>query len=161
MNHPDSQDREKRRNSMKSVKRLAAVGIFCALACGVLHAQSVYLTATVPFDFNVGQSLLPAGEYEIYGHGPVVTVRRSHNGKASVFAMTIGASGGDPNRDGWLEFHCYGDAYFLASVWNPFSGDGRELPQTRHEKEVAKRLGAPVDTTVIASQKAPNKPATP
>jgi hypothetical protein len=35
------------------------------------------------------------------------------------------------------------------------------LPPTRHEKEAAKRLGASVDTTVIATKKAADKPVTP
>jgi len=30
---------------------------------------------------------------------------RSNDGKSSVFVMTIGASGADPNRGGRLDFH--------------------------------------------------------
>jgi hypothetical protein len=53
-----------------------------------------------------------------------------------------------------LEFNRYGNAYFLAAVWNSITQDGRELPQTAREKELAKRGDVPAKAAVtLASRK--------
>jgi hypothetical protein len=45
------------------MKRLHfALGLFAVLAALGLHAQSTLLLANIPFDFQVGNSLMPAGE---------------------------------------------------------------------------------------------------
>lgn len=143
---------QKRSNTMKSMKQLAAIAIFGALTCAGLRAQTVDLRATIPFDFNIGQTSMPAGDYEIQGHGMVVLVRRVDTGKpANAFVVTIGAE--SANRDGTprLSFHHYGDEYFLSAIWDP-SG-GRLVRQTGRELEMAKRAGAAVEATVIATNK--------
>jgi hypothetical protein len=138
---------------MKSLKQLAAIAIFGALTCAGLQAQTVDMRATIPFDFNIGQTSMPAGDYEIHGHGTMVLLRRVDAGKpANAFVATTG--GESANRDGTprLTFHHYGGEYFLSAIWDPSSG-GRLVPQTGHELEVAKRAGAAMEATVIATSK--------
>jgi hypothetical protein len=38
-----------------------------------------------------------------------------------------------------LVFHRYGNTYFLAEVWGP-GNDGRQLPTTSQEREMAARI---------------------
>jgi hypothetical protein len=40
-----------------------------------------------------------------------------------------------------LIFHRYGDRYFLYRIWVAGEDRGRELPQTRLEKELASNMG--------------------
>jgi hypothetical protein len=114
---------------------LCTTGLFAVLACA-LNAQTTTGLATIPFDFQVGKSHLPAGKYVIQESGPVLTVR-DLNGKNGVSHLTAPASGKPTSRNPHLEFHRYGDVYFLASVWNPSSLGGHTLPKSKQEKELA------------------------
>jgi hypothetical protein len=141
---------------MTSIKQLAAITIFFgAFACTGLHAQTVDLGATIPFDFIAGQAVMPAGDYTIHGQSILYLVRRLDAGlPAGAYVTTVGASGTEENGSPRLEFHRYGNEYFLAAIWNAAaSGEGRAVPQTVHEKEMAKRLGAGIEATVIASKR--------
>ena len=48
------------------MKRLIlATGLFAAIACSGLQAQTMNMRASIPFDFRVGTAVLPSGEYLI------------------------------------------------------------------------------------------------
>jgi hypothetical protein len=73
--------------------------------------------ATIPFDFTVGQRLMPAGTYVIAHIGPSVVSVRGWKGKELVSAITLLTATSDvrknPNK---LIFHKYGDQYFLSEI---------------------------------------------
>jgi hypothetical protein len=120
----------------KLMKRLLfTTGLFAVLACA-LNAQTTTGRATIPFDFQIGKSHLPAGKYVIQESGCLLTVR-DVNGTSAVNHLTRPASGAPLSRDPHLEFHRYGDVYFLAGVWNSSSRDGHALPKSKQEKELA------------------------
>jgi hypothetical protein len=132
---------------MKSLKQLVVAAIFAVVACTGLLAQNVDMRATVPFDFQAGDRLMPAGEYVIHERGPWVIFNHV-DGKAASALLTFGASGRGPAQNARLEFNRYGSAYFLTAVWNSFTQDGRQVPQTAREKELAKRGEGPVPAQV-------------
>jgi len=139
---------------MNSLKQLAVLTILAAVASTGLYAQSLDLRATIPFDFRAGNTLMPAGEYQIHEQGPWIILRSSDGGKQVTTVISNATTGANPHRDARLEFNRYGNAYFLTTVWSPFSGDGRQVPQTAREKELAKRLSAPAQAaSVLASNK--------
>jgi hypothetical protein len=137
---------------MKSLKQLVVLAIFSALACAGLQAQSVDMRAIIPFDFRAGNTLMPAGEYEIHGQGPWIIVRLADGGRPSVGVMTNSVVAADPRREARLEFNRYGNAYFLSAIWSPFSGDGRQLPASSQEKQLAKRGVAPAGNSVVLAR---------
>jgi hypothetical protein len=138
---------------MKSLKQFAGITLFGALACAGLQAQTMDLTATIPFGFTVGRTSMPAGDYTIHGDGAMVAFRQvDARTPANVYAMTIGGPGIASNESPRLEFHRYGNQYFLASVKSSWSA-GRELLQTKPEKELAKRVGSSVEASVLAVRK--------
>ena len=47
-------------------------------------------------------------------------------------------SGRSAGENGRLIFHCYHDRCFLAEVWSPTQDNGRELPTSRTEANLAK-----------------------
>jgi hypothetical protein len=134
---------------MKSLKHLGVVAIFAALACSGLHAQSVNLRATIPFDFHAGKTLLPAGEYLIHGDGPVVWLGAGDNSKPAFALMTITAAAGlDSHQPARVEFNRYGDEFFLRTLWNPSTAGGRQLIPTPREKELVAQGHVPARTAV-------------
>ncbi len=129
---------------MKSLKQFVVVTILAALACTALHAQSVDLRATIPFDFHAGARLLPAGEYVVQEQGAVVILKSAgHGGPASIF-LTNGVTSRMQPRSARLEFDRYGAEYFLTAVWSPFSANGRVVPKTNRQKEFARRVDIPL-----------------
>ncbi len=130
---------------MKRINLL--VSLFAALGCLALEAQTTILTANIPFNFQVGKDEMPAGAYRIdYTHG-LLSVRRP-DGDKCVFVLTVPKSRDKAPETGILEFHRYGDTYFLSGVWTPGSADGAGLVKTSREKELASRLGSPQPAAV-------------
>jgi hypothetical protein len=133
---------------MNSFKHWTVTAIFAALACTGLHAQTTDMWAAVPFDFHAGDKLIPAGEYVIHQQGSVVWLREANNGRPALAFVTVGTQGRGPARQARLDFDCYGSDYFLTTIWNSFSQDGRQVLPSSREKELAKRREAPVPATI-------------
>src|ERR1700745_2833303 len=123
---------------MKSHKQLAAVTIFAALACTGLRAQTVDLWATIPFDFNAGDKLMPAGKYLIQEKGYLSIFHGVDNGSPNVILMTATGER-STSREARLDFHRYGNRYFLTTIWDSQTPDGRRVRPTAQEKELATR----------------------
>jgi hypothetical protein len=134
---------------MKHLKQLVVLAAFAVLACTGLHAQNIDMRAAIPFDFHAGDKLMPAGEYVIHEQGPWVIFNRA-DGKAAGALLTIATGGRGPAhaQDARVEFNRYGDEYFLSSVWNSFTTDGRQAPPSTRQKELAKRGNGPVPAAV-------------
>ena len=132
---------------MKSLQRFAAVAIFAALTCAGLRAQPVDLRATIPFEFMVGHTLMPGGDYQVRTQGNGLVVRLIDSSR-SVSVMTI-SGGVESKGQPRLEFHRYGFEYFLTAIRDPYSEVVREVPQTQREVGLA-RLSSPIQATIIA-----------
>jgi hypothetical protein len=128
-----------------------AIALVTFLACSILHtAESADLTATVPFDFWLGQSVMPAGEYRIIQRpNGMVTVREGGRRYAARTFFTNPVNRHEKPMASSLEFNRYGDTYFLSKIWAPNSHDGRTFPTSRHEKELASRA-SPAKTAAVA-----------
>ena len=118
------------------MQRLIA-GMFLALVCASLYAQTMNLRATIPFAFRAGEKAMPAGEYTIrHSAGSLIL----HNeGGPSVILLTNAASRGNAPNDARLNFNRYGERYFLSSVWSQGTTAGREVMKGRAEKELARQ----------------------
>jgi hypothetical protein len=109
--------------------------------------------ATIPFDFTVGQVLLPAGTYVITHVTPGLISVRGWKGKELVGAMTLITPVDGVRRNAHqLIFHRYGDQYFLSE----FRGDPGEfagrIDASKVEQRVQRQQAAAAnqDNTVIA-----------
>jgi hypothetical protein len=119
------------------MQRLIA-GLFLALVCASLHAQTMDMRATIPFAFRAGETAMPAGDYTIR-HSASVLVLHKEGGGPSVLLLTNAASRPNPPADSQLTFGRYGERYFLSSVWSQGSAAGCEIPKSRAEKELARQ----------------------
>lgn len=109
------------------------------------------VTASVPFEFRMAGSVMPAGDYSIRTIAPGV-IRVSCESCGAVAAL-VHVNAAERGRDvpGQLVFHAYANRYFLANVWAPGQARGVALQQTKLEKELA--ANAPiVDKTVISAR---------
>ena len=84
----------------------------------------------IPFEFSVGDKVLPAGEYRVSSEAQTVRVQ-SKNGKKTANALLsriVGTKGA--NTEVQLTFNRYGNQYQLAQIWLA-DGVGRELKRKR------------------------------
>jgi hypothetical protein len=131
-------------------RRLFAQTVGFALAAMVLTqsavAQSPSLRAEIPFDFYLGDTLMPAGNYiaKTAENGAVVQI--SNGDGKSALAMTLPTY--NPQlQTGRFVFHRYNNVYFLAEVHWPDYQTGRGFQPTKLEL-LAKNSGGPVRVAV-------------
>jgi hypothetical protein len=122
------------------MKRITAIAI-CALAslvtAGSAVAQGRTVKATVPFDFAVGNSHLPAGTYTISSadsRSLTGLAIRSDSGKITV--LTTAFADGKQSKTGKLVFDKYGDQYFMREILCSNADINMELPVSKAEKKV-------------------------
>jgi hypothetical protein len=134
------------------MKRLhGVVCVLAAFACSGLEAQTARMNANIPFDFKLGQSTMPAGEYRI-NYSPGRLTMWSEVGHHNAIVLTTPLSRKETPETGVLKFNRYGDTYFFAGVWAPGSTDGGTVWKTPQEKELASRA-APLQPATIALTK--------
>jgi len=123
----------------KQILAVAAALVFTALAPAQSHAQQV-TQAKIPFAFQAGNTMMPAGEYQIQRALPEVKtlqlIRRTDS-SASTFVGTNVVESRDKNAESKLIFHCYSNECFLSEIWVG-SGQELKLEQSRREKEVSR-----------------------
>lgn len=124
-------------------------------AAAPVSAQDVDLVAHVPFEFTVGNSVLPRDTYQLSrldAHPEMLLVRGERKG---LFVRTEEARTQRREAPSLL-FHRYGDQYFLRQV----RLDGRarlDLPETTAERDAAEgradRAAAVMETVIVAADR--------
>ncbi len=115
---------------------VATVSLIVTLTAIGIAGLVSNVTANIPFDFAIGGKTLPAGKYTVMkGTAQDMLIIQSADKKASAGVIT---QSGDAKTKGKasLEFHRYGNQYFLAAV-----SDGikvGELPMTNAERKAAR-----------------------
>jgi len=131
--------------------RSALLGLaLAAAAAAPAHGQSV--RANVPFDFLVGNQVLPAGEYVVSseGSGNTSISIRSTEGHGTVLAVALTCAEASPTAKSRLIFHAVGGRYFLSQVWASGRASGRQLPKSQAETELAKAQQPAKDLVIAA-----------
>ena len=91
-----------------------------------------YKTFSVPFSFNVGSKVLPAGEYKITADNQVIRVQKT-DGQANAIALSQRTRAAKQVvSDAKLTFRRYGNEYYLSQVWLP-DNVGRELKRRERQ----------------------------
>jgi hypothetical protein len=133
---------------------LTLVGVLSLLwVAGSAFAQSGQIRATIPFNFTVSHTTLPAGDYSVSttgGTGSILVIQGAH-GKAVKLVGSNRVQASKLSDRTKLVFRCYGDRYFLAQVWMRGSQMGRELPKSPLESEIAMDAAAH-EAVLVASR---------
>jgi len=129
---------------MKRQVYTTTILILFVVLIGVTRADAqTRLTANIPFNFNVGGKILPAGHYSVSfintsSDKRVLQLVRSEGGAAILIQTTDVV--GKPDETAKLEFNRYGNQYFFAQVWLPSDGIGMQARKSEQEKRIARQL---------------------
>jgi hypothetical protein len=137
---------------MKSI-RYAAVAILILMVAAVPgFAQLNNVKVTVPFEFQVGNQILPAGQYSFTQFAGPGLIIENAQGPGAAVALTSSVGGNSSEaKQPHLLFNKYGDKYFLVEAWLRYSDTGRKLPASPAEIEMARV--ASHDGTVMLAMK--------
>jgi hypothetical protein len=120
---------------MKRITAIALLAIANFAMAGTSFAQSNGVRANVPFDFTVGNDLLPAGTYTIKPQSAAVIVIKNHDKPIAVLSL-VHQDGNKSTNGGKLTFHKYGDQYFLSEILSDGANMNVEIPTSKAEKRV-------------------------
>ena len=124
------------KNSLLALAMSAALGM-SATAC----AQTTQLKVAVPFEFIAGDTVLPAGNYDVESIDPWGGKALSiHNVTSNAGALLLSnscqlAKTSDSNK---LVFYRYGQRYFLAEIWTAGTNIGRKMSLDQRQRELAR-----------------------
>jgi hypothetical protein len=126
------------------------------LAAGVglrTSAQNLSLRADIPFEFNVGNTRMPAGvcAIETTTTSGVLKIRSDH-GDQGIFLPGAARTNTRGSEKSWLVFRQYGDQYFLAEIRTGWNGVEYGFGISRVEKEKAVAVKHPTTRLILAQR---------
>ena len=122
-------------------------GLLAAVAAATAYAQmpGTTLRTRIPFDFSIRGKILPAGDYEIkrINDEPDVLVISSIDDRheKAIFHTEPVEARKIPSK-GEVEFHRYGDSYFLSEIFTGGEQTGRELRLSRQERDLKREMAS-------------------
>lgn len=124
-----------------------ACGLLAALAAVTAYAQmpGTTLRTRIPFDFSVRGQTLPAGVYEIRrvnDEPDVLIISNLNDGHARTTFNTEPVEARKTPGKGVVEFHRYGDSYFLSEIFAGGEQTGRELRRSRQERDLRREMAS-------------------
>ena len=135
---------------MMTLLALASVAAVLAVPLG---AQTIRLEADIPFGFVAGNTTMPAGGYSITagstGFPPDSLTIRATNGHSFVVVQVNRLEKDKTPEQPRLVFRRYGNQYLLSRVWGSALSGGREVRESRIERELAKTASMLEAETVI------------
>jgi hypothetical protein len=139
---------------MKKVLGYLSMAAVAVLLAAPVSAQTSTLKVSVPFDFVVGGHTLPAGDYAVdkLNDLGLLEFRNMSNWATPIVIATSVPGKTAAAGEASLTFHRYGSDYFLAAIWNGYTGQGRSIWMSRAEQERANRasLNKPEVVMVLA-----------
>jgi hypothetical protein len=138
------------------MKHITAIALFIAatfITAGKAIAQDYAVQATIPFNFTVNGSQLPAGNYTLGSDitSPGVLKIKDRTQRVHVMVLTMpGAT--EKRKANQLVFHKYGNQYFLSEIRSEESAINVQLATSKQEKKARTETqvaGLPVKNDVI------------
>ena len=110
------------------------------------HAQSGRITANIPFDFTVGSSSLPAGQYEFVDTGSSIVQVRGADRRTLYTLSSASMQASQISENSTLKFEVVDGRHVLVQIWNDLAANGNEFPYGHTSAHLAKH--ATIDGTV-------------
>jgi len=129
-----------------------------AVAAQAQTAHRAPLRVSIPFQFHVGDTTLPAGEYTVRdlnedSNAATLQIRRQDGGANAIINM-IGAAGNGKTMT-QLCFRRYGNQYYFAGLWVEGETDGLQARKSKAERATQKELAAlnvPMETVALTAR---------
>jgi hypothetical protein len=119
---------------MKPFTATALISLAGILGAGTALAQDRGVRATMPFDFEVGGQLLPAGTYTITPISDNRIEIRNRDKHVAMQALAL-ADSNRSKRGGVLVFDRYSNQYFLHEILCESAAMNLNLPTSKEEKK--------------------------
>jgi hypothetical protein len=132
-----------------------------AVAAQAQTGSRTQLVANIPFQFNVGDKAMPAGEYTVSQVNPssdhAVLQLRSKDGKSTIMIQMTNMIG-KANETALLVFNRYGSDSYFAEAWIPSDAGGLQAPKSKSERAARQELaGVKPATETVALKARSNK----
>ena len=138
------------------MKHITAIALFIAatfITAGKAIAQDYAVRATIPFNFTVNGSQLPAGNYTLGSDVTNPRILKISDRTQHVHVMALAMPSADEKRKAnQLVFHKYGNQYFLCEIRSQESEINVQLATSKQEKRARTETqvaGLPVNNDVI------------
>ena len=118
--------------------RSAFLALGFLLAVSAAQAQDARVKANIPFDFVVGDRVMPAGEYIVAPAGSLGQAITISSGDRADVSLTFPCASSGPSKSTKLVFHALAGRYFLSQVWVEGYAQGRQLRMSKSEIQLAK-----------------------
>jgi virulence-associated protein VagC len=132
-----------KKQAFGTITMLSFLLVLAAVSVNAQRLSDNSIAVNIPFDFAFGETKLPVGNYTlrriVLPSSYDRLVIQSADGRGDTHTVMTG-----PNRTSEvpkqsnLVFNRYGDQYFLSQVWMAASDTGRDLFQSRNERNLAK-----------------------
>ena len=122
---------------MKSILKTGLLAMACLTAYSHASAQTT-VEAKIPFEFAVGQKVLPPGTYSITQVTSRIIELQNLDRRTSVFVSTF-ASDYVSQKPKEMVFHKYGNQYFLHEVRGGLGQFSLGLSPSKLEKEIQRQ----------------------
>lgn len=123
------------------------------LAVAQLASNST-IVANVPFEFVVGNKVVPAGQYKVQTmtmDGKSLAIRNA-DAKVNMVSSTLQTEGKEIASHYSLVFTKYGDTYFLSGIKLEGSKIAYRFPESRAEAELRAQNTPVTEETLLAAR---------
>lgn len=132
-----------RKPAFITISMLTFLLMLAAVSVNAQQLSEERITVNIPFDFAVGETKLPAGEYTLRriispSSADQLLIQNAEAKLDMRTGITRPNRASEVQRESRLIFNRYGEQYFLSQVWMAGSDTGRELFQSRNERNLAK-----------------------
>ena|ERR1700741_510544 len=122
-------------------------GLLAALTAATAYAQmpGTTLRTRIPFDFSIRGKTLPAGDYEIRrvnDEPDLLMISSVNNSHERVIFDTEPVEARKISGKGEVEFHRFGDSYFLSEIFAGGEQTGNELRASRQERDLRREMAS-------------------
>jgi hypothetical protein len=141
---------------MKYATRMLAIAVtMLPLLATAQLSRDTKLDTQVPFQFLVGNKLIPAGEciVQSIGVGESLVAIHGTETKFSLFSMVTNAERQSGKNVNALIFHRYGNVYFLSGMKLASTGQTYEFPQGKVETELRAQNVQATEEVLLAELK--------
>lgn len=127
--------------------KLLAAGLFFLGGVVSTNAQTGGVRVKIPFEFEIADKHLPAGEYVVSSDHDQVWLRVYHG--STVAVVQSNRTLHDGGTTGKVVFNCYQKLCFLSKLWLPDADGSREILASKSEHQAARR-GEPQQLALLA-----------
>jgi hypothetical protein len=147
-----------KKQAFRIITMLSFLLVLAAVSVNAQGRSESSIAVNIPFDFAVDETNLPAGNYTLQRIALTssydrLVIKSADGSGDSHTVMTMPNRTSEVQKQSKLIFNRYGEQYFLCQVWMAGSDTGRDLFQSRTERNLAKK-------SKLAKSKAKRQPVT-